>query len=224
MVKRTALYATLVAGAFVSVFPYLLVALTALKTPRQLSSTEPWEPGLPPTFANLDRVLHSGFAGYLGNTVLMTAALTVGQLVFTTFAADTPLVPPSGPGRCPRLLPVVGLGRRLLDDPEYASRTSPRRRPPTSTVFGKPSSAAQVWDCTTRTRLPVVMWACARAEGGDGGCQRVSPEFHRNWPPEGRRSDRAAMHNRRSETFFGAACRNRTDDLLITSETLYRLS
>ena len=87
MVKRTALYATLVAGAFVSVFPYLLVALTALKTPRQLSSTEPWEPGLPPTFANLDRVLHSGFAGYLGNTVQMTAALTAGQLVFTTFAA-----------------------------------------------------------------------------------------------------------------------------------------
>lgn len=87
MVKRTALYATLVVGAFVSVFPYLLVALTALKTPRQLSRTEPWEPGLPPTFANLDRVLHSGFAGYLGNTLLMTAALTAGQLVFTTFAA-----------------------------------------------------------------------------------------------------------------------------------------
>ncbi|MGK5555778.1 carbohydrate ABC transporter permease [Actinomadura kijaniata] len=87
MAKRTALYLTLLTGAFVSVFPYLLVALTALKTPRQLSSTQPWEPGLPPTLANLDRVMHSGFAGYLGNSVLMTAALTAGQLVFTTFAA-----------------------------------------------------------------------------------------------------------------------------------------
>jgi multiple sugar transport system permease protein len=87
MAKRTALYLTLLVGAFISVFPYLLVVLTALKTPRQLTSTQPWEPGLPPTFAGLDKVMHSGFAGYLGNTVLMTAALTAGQLVFTTFAA-----------------------------------------------------------------------------------------------------------------------------------------
>src|SRR4051794_24624123 len=87
MAKRIALYLTLFAGALVSVFPYLLVVLTALKTPRQLSSTSPWLPGLPPTAGNLTRLLHSGFAGYLANSVLMTAALTVGQLVFTTFAA-----------------------------------------------------------------------------------------------------------------------------------------
>ncbi|MFC9970372.1 carbohydrate ABC transporter permease [Spirillospora sp. NPDC127200] len=87
MAKRTALYLTLIIGAFVSVFPYLLVALTALKTPRQLNSTQPWEPGLPPTLDNLGKVLDSGFAGYLGNSVLMTVALTAGQLVFTTFAA-----------------------------------------------------------------------------------------------------------------------------------------
>jgi multiple sugar transport system permease protein len=87
MAKRTALYLVLVAGALVSVFPYLLVALTALKTQRQLNSTPPWEPGLPPTFANIDKLLHSGFADYLAHSVLMTVALTVGQLVFTTFAA-----------------------------------------------------------------------------------------------------------------------------------------
>ncbi|WP_067479014.1 carbohydrate ABC transporter permease [Actinomadura hibisca] len=87
MAKRTALYLTLIIGAFVSVFPYLLVALTALKTPRQLNSTQPWEPGLPPTLGNLGKVLDSGFTGYLGNSLLMTAALTAGQLVFTTFAA-----------------------------------------------------------------------------------------------------------------------------------------
>jgi multiple sugar transport system permease protein len=87
MAKRIALYLTLFAGALVSVFPYLLVVLTALKTPQQLSSTSPWLPGLPPTAGNLTRLLHSGFAGYLANSVLMTAALTIGQLVFTTFAA-----------------------------------------------------------------------------------------------------------------------------------------
>jgi multiple sugar transport system permease protein len=87
MVKRIALYATLLIGVFVSVFPYLLVVLTALKTERQLSSTQPWLPALPPTFANLSHVLHSGFAGDLAHSVLMTTALTVGQLVFTTFAA-----------------------------------------------------------------------------------------------------------------------------------------
>ncbi|MCO6006921.1 carbohydrate ABC transporter permease [Actinoallomurus purpureus] len=87
MLKRILLHATLVIGAFVSVFPFLLVVLTALKTQGQLGSTEPWLPGIPPTFANLSKLLRSGFPGYVANTLLMTAALTAGQLVFTTFAA-----------------------------------------------------------------------------------------------------------------------------------------
>ncbi|GAA4600818.1 carbohydrate ABC transporter permease [Actinoallomurus liliacearum] len=87
MIKRIALYLALVVGALVSVFPYLLVVLTALKTQRQLSSTRPWVPGLPPTFANIDRLLHSGFGAYLAHSALMTAVLTAGQLLFTTFAA-----------------------------------------------------------------------------------------------------------------------------------------
>lgn len=85
--KRVLLYATLAVGAIVSVFPYLLVVLTALKTRGQLNTTEPWEPGLPPTAANLAELLGGEFPRYIGNTVLMTAALTLGQLVFTTFAA-----------------------------------------------------------------------------------------------------------------------------------------
>ncbi|WP_084958459.1 carbohydrate ABC transporter permease [Thermoactinospora rubra] len=85
--KRTLLYAVLIVGVFVSVFPYLLVVLTALKTGVQLSTTQPWEPGLPPTTANLERILAGDFPRALLNTVLMTAALTAGQLVFTTFAA-----------------------------------------------------------------------------------------------------------------------------------------
>jgi multiple sugar transport system permease protein len=44
-------------------------------------------PGLPPTTANLTELLGGDFLRYIGNTLLMTAALTAGQLVFTTFAA-----------------------------------------------------------------------------------------------------------------------------------------
>ncbi|MCA2228369.1 carbohydrate ABC transporter permease [Nonomuraea aurantiaca] len=87
MTKRILLYATLTLGAFVAVFPYLLVLLTALKTQGQLNSTEPWVPGLPPTAANLTKLLGGEFPRYLLNTVVMTTLLTLGQLVFTTFAA-----------------------------------------------------------------------------------------------------------------------------------------
>ncbi|NUR86317.1 MAG: carbohydrate ABC transporter permease, partial [Nonomuraea sp.] len=87
MTKRVLLYLTLAAGAFVSIFPYLLVVLTAVKTQAQLSSTAPWLPPLPPTAANVTEMLSGDFPRYVLNTALMTVALTVGQLVFTTFAA-----------------------------------------------------------------------------------------------------------------------------------------
>ncbi|MFB4268345.1 carbohydrate ABC transporter permease [Nonomuraea sp. GTA35] len=87
MTKRVLLYLTLAAGAFVSVFPYLLVVLTAVKTQAQLSSTAPWLPPLPPTADNLTEMLAGDFPRYVLNTALMTLALTAGQLVFTTFAA-----------------------------------------------------------------------------------------------------------------------------------------
>ncbi|MFC7721495.1 hypothetical protein [Nonomuraea recticatena] len=59
--KRFLLYAALLTGAFVSVFPYLLVVLTAFKTQGQLNSTDPWLPGLPPTLANITRLLGGDF-------------------------------------------------------------------------------------------------------------------------------------------------------------------
>jgi multiple sugar transport system permease protein len=86
-VKRFLLYAVLVAGAFVSVFPYLLVVLTAFKTQSQLHTTDPWLPSIPPTTANLEKLLAGEFPRAILNTLLMTLALTAGQLVFTTFAA-----------------------------------------------------------------------------------------------------------------------------------------
>ncbi|WP_327092235.1 carbohydrate ABC transporter permease [Nonomuraea sp. NBC_01738] len=85
--KRFLLYATLVVGSVISVFPYLLVVLTAFKSQTQLHTTKPWLPGNPPTTENLSTLLGGDFPAYILNTLLMTAALTIGQLVFTTFAA-----------------------------------------------------------------------------------------------------------------------------------------
>lgn len=85
--KRVLLYTVLIVGALISVFPYLLVVLTAFKSPSQLHTTEPWLPGVPSTTANLEELLGGEFPRYILNTLLMTAALTIGQLVFTTFAA-----------------------------------------------------------------------------------------------------------------------------------------
>lgn len=87
MAKRILLYAALLIGAFIAVFPYLLVVLTAVKSQAQLTSTPPWLPALPPTTGNLARMLSGDFPRYLLNTAVMTALLTAGQLVFTTFAA-----------------------------------------------------------------------------------------------------------------------------------------
>jgi multiple sugar transport system permease protein len=87
LTRRVLLYATLSAGAFVAVFPYLLVVLTALKTQGQLYSTAPWVPALPPTGANVTKLLGGDFPRSILNSLLMTVALTLGQLVFTTIAA-----------------------------------------------------------------------------------------------------------------------------------------
>ncbi len=84
---RTAIYAVLVIGAGLTLFPYLLVVLTAFKDRGELFSTRPWLPALPPSMDSLERLADSGFFRYVGNTALMTVVLTAGQLVFTTFAA-----------------------------------------------------------------------------------------------------------------------------------------
>lgn len=89
---RVLLYLVLIVGAFISIFPYLMVVFTSLKTPQQLNSASPWLPPVPGTLDNY-RKLFDGtisnltFSEYLWHTVVFSAVLTVGQLVFTTFAA-----------------------------------------------------------------------------------------------------------------------------------------
>jgi multiple sugar transport system permease protein len=87
VLRSGAVYLILALGAIVALFPYLLIALTAFKSQGQLYSGKPWLPSFPPTLANFRALFDLAFPKYLWNTVLMTVALTAGQLVFTTFAA-----------------------------------------------------------------------------------------------------------------------------------------
>ncbi|WP_322768611.1 carbohydrate ABC transporter permease [Frankia sp. Cr1] len=84
----TLTYLLLCLGAVVSCFPYLMALFTAFKPANQVYSTNPWEPPAEPTLANFRQVLFDNpFPHYLWNTVLFAALLTLGQLVFSTFAA-----------------------------------------------------------------------------------------------------------------------------------------
>lgn len=85
--KKPVIYAALTVGAFLTLFPYLLVVLTSFKDRGELFATKPWLPAVPPSTDSFHRLADSGFLTYVGHTALMTAVLTVGQLVFTTFAA-----------------------------------------------------------------------------------------------------------------------------------------
>jgi multiple sugar transport system permease protein len=77
---------TLIAVVFVG--PYVLAFFGAFKPASDLYSTSPW--ALPHSFytGNFTTVLFSGgFLRYLGNTALVTAALTIGQVSFGVLAA-----------------------------------------------------------------------------------------------------------------------------------------
>src|SRR2546430_16685174 len=92
VLRQLVLYGVLLAGALLSIFPYLIVVFTSLKTAPQLNSSSPWLPAIPGTLQNYVHLFNGSianisFLGYLGNTVVFTVALTAGQLVFTTLAA-----------------------------------------------------------------------------------------------------------------------------------------
>lgn len=85
--RRAALYATLIIGAAMSVFPYWLIVSTALKPRGELFEAAPWAPPSSPTMENLGALLSSDFAQSILNTFIFVTVLTVGQLIFTTLAA-----------------------------------------------------------------------------------------------------------------------------------------
>jgi multiple sugar transport system permease protein len=92
VIRKAGVYAVLAIGAFLSIFPYVTVVFTSVKTAPQLNSTTPWLPAIPPTLDNFRKLFNGSianvsFPAYLMHTVVMTGALTAGQLVFTTLAA-----------------------------------------------------------------------------------------------------------------------------------------
>jgi multiple sugar transport system permease protein len=81
-------YLMLITGAVVCCFPYIMALFTALKPANQVFSTTAWDPPTHPTLGNFRQVLFDHpFPHYLLNTALFALVTTLGQLVFSTFAA-----------------------------------------------------------------------------------------------------------------------------------------
>jgi multiple sugar transport system permease protein len=88
ILKYVAFYFCLTLIAAVFVAPYVLAFFGAFKPASDLYSSSPWAP--PHSFyaGNFSAVLFSdGFLRYLGNTALVTGALTAGQVGFGVLAA-----------------------------------------------------------------------------------------------------------------------------------------
>jgi multiple sugar transport system permease protein len=81
-------YIILVLGLIVSLFPYLLALITALKPPNQIFSSSAWTLPQPVTFQNfIDVATKYNFLPYIWHTLIFAAILTIGQLIFSTLAA-----------------------------------------------------------------------------------------------------------------------------------------
>lgn len=81
-------YFILVLGVVVSLFPYFLALLTALKPPDQIFSSSAWSLPHPATLQNfIDVVTKYNFLAFIWHSLLYAGILTIGQLIFSTLAA-----------------------------------------------------------------------------------------------------------------------------------------
>jgi multiple sugar transport system permease protein len=81
-------YIILVLGVIISLFPYLLALITALKPPNQIFSSSAWTLPQPVTFQNfIDVATKYNFLPYIWHTLIFAVILTIGQLIFSTLAA-----------------------------------------------------------------------------------------------------------------------------------------
>ncbi|WP_026924463.1 carbohydrate ABC transporter permease [Glycomyces arizonensis] len=88
MPKKILLYLVLLAGAVVSVGPYLLTLNAAFKSKQEILTSEPWALPSNPILSNFAEVWSRyDFATFVLNSVIVAVAVTVGQLVFSTLAA-----------------------------------------------------------------------------------------------------------------------------------------
>lgn len=85
---RTGLHVVLIAGALLSVAPYLMTLNAAFKRPQDLLTTNAWAPAHPATFGNFTAVWNQyGMSSFLAHTLFVTVAVTVGQVVFSAMGA-----------------------------------------------------------------------------------------------------------------------------------------
>jgi multiple sugar transport system permease protein len=86
--SRVVFYLTLTLIAVVFVAPYLLAFFGALKPATALYGSSPWTPPRSFYTGNFTTILFTDdFVRYLGNTALVTVALTAGQVGFGVLAA-----------------------------------------------------------------------------------------------------------------------------------------
>ena len=88
MTSRSGLiYAGLVAAAALTIAPFALGLLTSFTSAQQFATGTPLSWPDPPTLANYTALGGAGFGRALAVTALMTAVITLGQLVFSVLAA-----------------------------------------------------------------------------------------------------------------------------------------
>ncbi|WP_199037014.1 carbohydrate ABC transporter permease [Glycomyces salinus] len=88
MIKKLSLYLVLGFGALVSIGPYLLTLNGSFKSQRDILSSDAWALPSPPILSNFAEVWSRyDFATFVVNSLIVAAAVTIGQLVFSTIAA-----------------------------------------------------------------------------------------------------------------------------------------
>ena len=87
-VTTLATYVVLLCGALITLGPFLLSFVTALKSPEQFASTSPLSLPAPATGANFAELFAAGgFISPIAVTAQVVAAVLVGQLLFSIMAA-----------------------------------------------------------------------------------------------------------------------------------------
>lgn len=82
------LYAILILGTIVSLFPYWIALITSLKPAKLLYVGAPWALPAALTFDNYSQALTKySFPDFLVHTIIFSALAALGQIIFSTFAA-----------------------------------------------------------------------------------------------------------------------------------------
>src|SRR5690625_2396139 len=86
-VGRVGVYAALSVGALITLVPFGLGLLTSVTSARQFATGTPLSWPRPPVLTNYTDLAGAGFGRALAVTAVMTALITLGQLVFSVLAA-----------------------------------------------------------------------------------------------------------------------------------------